>query len=91
MTSYVEMAHERKKARPLYLVLRALDPEPHVKEDLRDRSGYRVTGTGQRSLPEAHADRLRRRVEEGKLEFLRVLWVLWDADLEAIRREGGEA
>ena len=61
------MAHEHKQARPLFLELRALDPELHVAKDLADLTGNRVAITGLRSLSPAHADRIRRRVEAGKV------------------------
>ena len=87
MTSYAEMARERRKARSLYLKLRALDLDLYVKEDLHDLTGYRLVITGLHSLAEAQADLIRQRVERSKLGLLRVLWARWDADLEAIRRE----
>ena len=40
MTSYAEMARERKRARPLYLELRALGLGLHVKEEAADPTGY---------------------------------------------------
>ena len=88
MTSYAEMARERRKARSLYLELRAFDLDLYVKEDLHDLTGYRLIITGLHSLSEAHADLISQRVERSKLGPLRVLWARWDADLEAIRREG---
>ena len=57
MTSYAEMARERKKARSLYLELRALGLEPCAKEDPRDSTRYRVRVAGLYSLSEAHAER----------------------------------
>ncbi len=63
MTSYAEMARERKKARSLYLELSALGLELHAKEDLYDATGYRVRVAGLHSLPETHAERIRRWVE----------------------------
>ncbi len=70
MTSYAEMARERRKARPLFLELRALDLELHIKEDPADLTGYRLAITGLRSLSPAHAARIRRRVEASKLGLL---------------------
>jgi hypothetical protein len=90
MTRYAEMARERKKARPLYLELRALDLELYVKEDSRDAMGYRVRVSGLHSLSEAHAERIRRRVEGSKPGLLRVLLGRWDADILAIQREGND-
>ncbi len=88
MTSYAEMARERKKARPLYLELRALGLEPYAKEDSRDATGYRLRVAGLHSLSEAHAERIRRRVEESKPGLLRLLFSRWDPDLVAVQREG---
>ncbi len=88
MTSYAEMARERKKARPLYLELRALGLELYAKEDPHDATRYRVRVVVLHSLPETHAERIRRRVEESKPGLLRVLFGRWDPDLLAIQREG---
>jgi hypothetical protein len=88
MASYAEMAQERKKARSLYLELRALGPELYVKEDSRDATGYRMGVAGLHSLPETHAERIRRRVEASKPGLLRVLFGRWDPDVVAIQREG---
>lgn len=88
MTSYAEMARERKKARSLYLELSALGLKLYVKEDHADKTGYRVAITELLSLNQAHADQMRRRIEDSKLGLLKVLWARWDADLEAVRHEG---
>jgi hypothetical protein len=88
MTSYAEMARERKRARPLYLELRALGLEPCAKEDLGDATGYRVRVAGLHPLSGAHAERIRRRVEESKPGLLRLLFSRWDSDLVAVQREG---
>ena len=87
MTSYAEMAQERKRARPLYLELRALGLAPCAKEDPRDATGYRVRLTGLHSLSEVHAERIRRR-EASKPGLLRLLFSRWDPDLVAVQREG---
>jgi hypothetical protein len=88
MTSYAEMARERKKARSLYLELRALGLEPLAEEDPRDSTGYRVRVAGLHSLPETHAERIRRRVEASKPGLLRVLFGQWDPEILSIQREG---
>ena len=88
MTSYAEMARERKRARSLYLELRALGLELYAKEDSGDATGYRVRVAGLHSLPETHAERIRRRVEASKPGLLRVLFGRWDADILAIQQEG---
>ncbi|HZB81901.1 MAG TPA: hypothetical protein VE288_03525 [Rubrobacteraceae bacterium] len=90
MTSYAEMAHERKRARPLYLELRALGLGLRVKEEAADPTGYELVMTGAGYLSQARADQLRRRVEESKTGLLRVLRARWDPDLEAIRYTGAE-
>ena len=87
MTSYAEMARERKRARPLYLELRALGLALCAKEDPHDASGYRVRVTGLYSLSEDHAERIRRRVEENKPALLRLLCSRWDPDLVAVQKE----
>jgi hypothetical protein len=88
MSSYAEMARERKKARALYLELRALELELYAKEDSNDATGYSVRVAGLHSLPETHADQIRRRVEASKPGLLRVLLGRWDPDVVAIQREG---
>ena len=88
MASYAEMAQERKKARPLYLELRALGLELCAKEDSRDTTGYRVRVAGLHSLPETHTERVRRRVEESKPGLLKVLFSRWDPDVLAVQQEG---
>ena len=88
MTSYAEMARERKRARPLYLELRALGLEPCANEDPRDVTGYRVRAAGLHSLSKTHAEWIRRRVEESKPGLLWLLFSRWDPDLVAVQREG---
>jgi hypothetical protein len=88
MTSYAEMARERKTARSLYLELRALGLELYAKEDSRDATGYRVRVAGLHSLPETHADRIKRQVEARKPGLLKILFSRWHPDVLAIRREG---
>jgi hypothetical protein len=88
MPSYAEIARERKKARSLYLEIRALGLELYAEEDPHDATGYRVRVAGLHSLQETHAERIRRRVEESKLGLLRILFGRWDPGLLAIQREG---
>jgi hypothetical protein len=90
MTSYAEMTRERKKARTLYLELRALNLELYAKDDPYDATGYRVRVAGLHSLPEIPAERIRRRVEASKPGLLRILFGRWDPDVVAIQREGNE-
>jgi hypothetical protein len=88
MPSYAEIARERKKARSLYLELRALGLELYAKEDSRDVMGYRVRVAGLHSLPETEAERIRRQVEASKPGLLRILFGRWEPDVVAIQREG---
>ena len=88
MPSYAEMARERKRARSLYLELRALELELYAKEDPHDATGYRVRIAGLHSLPETHAEQIKRRVEASKPGLLRILFGRWDPDVVAIQREG---
>jgi hypothetical protein len=66
----------------------ALGLELYAKEDGRDATGYKVRVAGLHSLPETHADQIRRRVQESKPEFLRILFGRWNPDVVAIQREG---
>jgi hypothetical protein len=88
VSTYAEMDRLRKKERPLYLEVRAIDLEVRADEDAEDPTGYVVVIGGLRSIAPTHADRLRRRIEEAKPGLLKVLWATWDEDLEAIRGEG---
>ena len=60
MTSYAEMARQRKRARPLYLELRALGLGLHLKEEAADPTGYELVMTGAGSLSQVRTDQLRR-------------------------------
>ena len=86
MTSYAEMARERKRARPLYLELRALGLEPCAKEDSCDVTGYRVRVAGLHSLPDTQAERIRRRVEASKPGLLRIRMTGPPGRREAVHR-----
>ncbi len=88
MTSYAQMARKRKKARSLYLELRALGLELYAKEDPHDATGYRVRVAGLHSLPESHANQIRRRVEASKPGLLRIFFGRWDPDVLTIQRDG---
>lgn len=91
MSTYAEVARRRKRARTLYLELRALDLELRVEEDPAYTAFYRVVVGGLRSLSETHADRVKQRVLDNEAELAKVLLSKWDPDLEAIRQEGGQA
>ena len=58
------------------------------KEDSRDVTGYQVRVAGLHSLPETHAERIRRRVQGSKPGLLRVLFGRWNPDILAIQQEG---
>jgi hypothetical protein len=88
MPSYAEMAQERKKARSLYLELRALNLEFYAKEDPHDVTGYRVKVAGLHSLPETHTEQIRQRVEASKPGLLRIHFGRWAPDVVAVQREG---
>ena len=89
MSTYAEMDRLRKLARPLYLELRALGIELRAEEDPGDPTGYALLVGGLRSLSLAHADRVRRRVEENKVGLVRVVALgKWDGDLGVVRGEG---
>ena len=87
MTSYAEMARERKKARSLYLELKALGLNLQAKEDPHDATGYRVRVAGLHSLSETLADRIWRRVAASKMGLLRLLVSQRDPDLVAVQRD----
>lgn len=91
MSSYAEMAHRRKRARPLYLELKALGLEARLEDDPETAPGYRIVVAGMCSLSEAHADRIKRRVLDNEAGLVGVLLGKWDPDLEAVRREGSGA
>lgn len=90
MSSYAEMARKRRRARSLYLELRALGLDVRVEEDPDEPLSYRVVVEGLRSLSPAHADRVVRRVRGHEAGLARVLLAgPWNLDLEAVRKEGG--
>lgn len=91
MSTYAGMARERKRARPLYLELRALGLEVWTEECPDEPLSYRVVVGGLRSLSVAHADRVRRCVRGNEAGLANILLVRCDPDLEAIREEGSLA
>jgi hypothetical protein len=88
MTSYAEINRKQRGARPLFIELKSLGLRFDVHEALERPSGYHVEVLGLEFLSPAHANRVQRRVEEHTPGLLKVLWARWDADLEAVRREG---
>ena len=88
MSSYYDMARERKHARSLYLELRALGLDVRVEEVPEEPLCYRVVVGGLRSLSPVHADRVVRCVRSNEAGLVQVLLCRWDPDLHAVRREG---
>ena len=77
-----------KRARPLYLELRALDLDLWVEEDTRDPTGYRIVAEVPVSVPRLRLGSLMPRVRDNKVGLIEVLLCRYDADLHAIRKEG---
>ena len=88
MSSYADIARERKRARSLYLELRALGLDVWVEEDDGDITGYRIVVEGPESVPRSRIERLVPRVRENKAGLIKVLLFRYDPDLHAVRREG---
>lgn len=90
MSTYAEMDRERRRARCLYLELRALGLELWVEEDSDEPPCYRIVVGGLRSLSPAHANRVVQRVRGNEAGLARILLSSrWNPDLAAIRQEGG--
>lgn len=87
MTSYAELDRIRKQARPLYLGLRALGLNITTRDSSEDPIGYVIFVEDLRLFSDAHADRIRRLVEEHKPGLVEVQRS-WHEDLDAIREEG---
>jgi hypothetical protein len=68
-----DLARHRKRARPLYLELRALGVELDIEEFPGDPQEYRILVGGLKSLSSAHADRLKRRILENEAGLAKVL------------------
>ena len=83
MSSYEEMARERKRARVLFLELKAFGSELLAQKSPEDPVGYVVGVEGP-----AYSERLRERIKANKPGLLKILLNRWDPDLEAIQREG---
>lgn len=76
-------------ARPLYLELRALGLGLWVEDDPDGGVlDYRLALDGLRSIPEARARRLVRRIRKNEDELVRLILDRRDPDLDAVRREG---
>jgi len=83
MSSYEEMARERKRARVLFLELRAEGFELLAQQSPEDPVGYVVGVEGP-----ACSKRLLEHIKANKPSLLKILLHRWDPDLEAIQREG---
>ena len=91
MSSYPETARGRRRARPLYLELRALGLKLWAVEDPDEPASFRVVVSGLRSLSPAHADRVVGRVRGNEAGLARILLAgPWTPSLEAIRQEGDQ-
>ncbi len=88
MSSYADIARERKRARPLYLELRALGLDLWIEEDACDPTGYRIVVEGPESVPRLRIRRILPRVRGNKAGLIKVLLFRHDPDLHAVRREG---
>ncbi len=88
MSSYIEMEHRRKRARSLYLELRALGLEICAEGDGDSPTGYRIVVGGFKSLSPVHADVIKHRVLENEAGLAKILLNRWDPELEAVRLEG---
>lgn len=89
MSSYADMARERRRARALYLELRALGLDVRVEEVSEKPSCCRVVVGGLRSLSPVHAERIVRCVRGNEAGLARIILSgPWNPDLEAIRQEG---
>ncbi len=86
--SCAETASERKRARSLYLQLRALGLDVRAEKYPEDPTGYRAMVEGLYSLSETSKERLVRRAETNKHGLLKVWLNRRNADLAAIWREG---
>lgn len=83
MSSYEEMAGERKRARDLFLELRAEGFELLAQQSPEDSVGYVVGVEGP-----ACSERLLERIKANKPGLLKIFLNRWDPDLEAIQRVG---
>ncbi len=83
MSSYEEMAGERKRARVLFLELMAEGFELLVQQIPEDPEGYVIGVEGP-----ACDEGLLKRIKANKPGLLKIFLNRWDPDLEAIQREG---
>ena len=91
MSTYADIARERRRSRPLYLELRALGLDVRIEDDPEEPSGCRIAVLGLRSLSPAHADRVAWRVRRNEAGLLRLLLAgPWNPDLMAVRQEGDQ-
>ena len=83
MSSYSQIACERKRARYMFLELRARGIELLAQESPEDLSGYAISLVGP-----AYDEEPLQRIKANKPGLLKVLLHRWDPDLEAIQQEG---
>lgn len=88
MTEHAHIARHRKRARPLYLELKALGLEIRARDHPYHPPGYRISVGGLESLSPTHADRLQQRILDNEEGLINALLCKQDPALEAIRREG---
>lgn len=90
MSGYADMAcgEAGKRARPLYLELRALELNLWAEEDAEDPTGYRLVADVPDSLPRSQLEDLFLRARENKVGLITVLLCPYHPDLYAVRREG---
>ena len=88
MSTYAEMDRERRRARPLFLELRALGLDLWLEEDADEPPCYRIVVGGLRSLSPNHANRVIQRVLGNEAGIARILLGgRSDFDFTAIRQE----
>ena len=73
MSDYTEMNRHRKRARALYLELRALGLEICAEGDGDCATGYRILVSGFKSLSPVHADAIKRRVIENEAGLAEII------------------
>lgn len=77
-----------KRARPLYLELRALELKLWVEEDDEDPTGYKLVADIPESVAHPQLEELILRARENRVGLIEVLLCRHDPDLDAVRGEG---
>ena len=78
-----EISRERKRARSMFLELRARGFELLTQKSPEDLTGYAISLVGP-----AYDDEFLQRIKANKPGLLKVLLNRWDPDFEAIQQEG---